>query len=149
MSKSKIKVLVNAIADGGPARSLRDEILALEAREDELNGLLAHQPAAEPFLHPHLAEEYRKRMAELQAALSDPRIKDEAFNAIRTLIDEVRLVPEDGKLRVEIRGALAGILALAASKTRAGLDSDRSVSVLTERFMMVAGVGFEPTTFRL
>ena len=34
---------------------------------------------------------------------------------IRSLIQEIRLIPEDGRLRVELKGELAGILALADS----------------------------------
>jgi hypothetical protein len=33
---------------------------------------------------------------------------------LRTLVDEIRLVPADGGLRVEVRGALGGILRLAS-----------------------------------
>ena len=98
--KSRLKILVNAVADGGPARSLGVQIAELETREDELNALLANQPASEPSLHPNLAQIYRDRVAALQTALLDPESQDEAFDIIRTLIEEVRLVPEDGKLRV-------------------------------------------------
>ncbi len=148
--KSRLKVLVNAICDGVPARSIREEMLSLEAREDELNFLLTQQPKAEPFLHPNLAEVYRERVAALQGALSDPAAKDEAFNVIRSLIDEIRLIPENGQLRVEIRGALAGILSLAHGKQHHLRHADDgSVSVLAEQIKLVAGVGFEPTTFRL
>ena len=93
-------------------------MIALEAREDELNALLANRPAAEPALHPNLADIYREKVAALHEALADPATKDEAFGIIRTLIDEVRLLPEDGQLRVEIRGALAGILALSAQNNK-------------------------------
>jgi len=55
-------------------------------------------------------------------------------------IDEVRLVPEDGQLRVEIRGALAGILALSAQTNKtARVAPDGSVSVLVEQIKLVAG----------
>ena len=65
---------------------------------------------------------------------------DEAFGIIRTLIDEVRLVPEDGQLRVEIRGALAGILALAAQNNKTvRVGTDGSVSVLERQIKLVAG----------
>jgi hypothetical protein len=57
-------------------------------------------------------------VAALHEALADPATKDEAFSIIRTLIDEVRLVPEAGELRVEIRGALAGILSLYRRQTQ-------------------------------
>ena len=93
-------------------------MIALEAREDKLNALLAKQPVSEPSLHPNLAEIYREKVAALHTALSDPRTNDEAFGIIRTLIDDVRLVPEDGQLRVELRGALAGILALTSAPNK-------------------------------
>jgi DNA invertase Pin-like site-specific DNA recombinase len=138
--KSRQKVLVQALMDGLPARTVKDEMVALEAKEDELNALLTSQPANEPSLHPNLAEVYRERVAALHTALSDPRTKDEAFGIIRTLIDEVRLIPENGELRVEIRGALAGILALSASNAKtARVSTDGSVSVLLEQVKMVAG----------
>jgi site-specific DNA recombinase len=76
----------------------------------------------------------------------NPRLGDEAFELVRSLIDEIRLVPEYGRLRVERRGELAGILApSAAGKKPGGGDA----AGLAEQIKMVAGVGFEPTTFRL
>lgn len=69
--------------------------------------------------------------AALHAALVDPATKDEPFSIIRALIDEVRLAPENGELHVEIRGALAGILALSAPNNKtARVGTDGSVSVL-------------------
>ena len=148
--KSRQKVLVQALADGVPARTVKDEMIALEAREDELNALLANRPAAEPALHPNLAHIYREKVAALHEALADPATKDEAFSIIRTLIDEVRLVPENGELRVEIRGALAGILSLSATNAKtARVGTDGSVSVLLSQIKMVAGARFERAAFRL
>jgi site-specific DNA recombinase len=69
---------------------------------------------------------------------------------IRTLIDEVRLIPEDGQLRVELRGALAGILALATNnKNHLRRGADGSMSVLCEQIKLVAGARFERAAFRL
>jgi hypothetical protein len=39
--------------------------------------------------------------------------REEAFGLIRGLIDAVVLTPADGKLEIELRGDLAGILALS------------------------------------
>ncbi len=79
-------------------------------------------------------------MAALHEALSDPSSKDEAFGIIRGLIEVVRLVPENGELRVELRGALAGILALgAASDKTARKCADGSVSVPASQVKLVAG----------
>lgn len=78
-------------------------------------------------------------VAALHEALVDPQTKDEAFAIIRTLIDEVRLVPETGELRVEIRGALAGILALSAPNNKTvQVGPDGSVSVLEQQIKLVA-----------
>ena len=50
---------------------------------------------------------------------------------------------ERGHCEVIIVGALAQILAFAQQKTTAAYTGDSGT------FLMVAGVGFEPTTFRL
>jgi site-specific DNA recombinase len=147
--KSKLANLVDDLADGRGSRTVKDKMIALEAREDELNALLANQPASEPSLHPNLAGIYREKVAALHTALSDPRTKDEAFGIIRTLIDEVRLIPEDNQLRIELRGALAGILALASAPNKnIRNNADGSVSVLCEQIKLVAGARFERATFR-
>jgi site-specific DNA recombinase len=61
--------------------------------------------------------------------------RDEAFELIRLLIAEIRLVPEDDQLLVELRGELAGILALADSKKPGGL----SATGLSQQIKLVAG----------
>ncbi|GLR67150.1 hypothetical protein GCM10010909_18310 [Acidocella aquatica] len=86
--KSKLAYLVDELAGGRGSRTLKDKLIALEAREDELNGLLANQPAREPALHPKRAEVYREKVAALHTALASPATKDEAFSIIRTLLDE-------------------------------------------------------------
>ena len=46
------RTLVQALADGIPARTVKDEMIALEAREDELTALLTNRPAVEPSCTP-------------------------------------------------------------------------------------------------
>jgi hypothetical protein len=56
---------------------------------------------------------------------------------IRSLIDEIRLVPADGALRIEIKGELAGVLELCeagANQKSGGL----STAGLAEQIKMVA-----------
>ncbi len=60
-------------------------------------------------------------------------------------IDEVRLIPENGDLRIELKGELAGILSLCDAKKRPATSYEERA----EQIKVVAGVGFEPTTFRL
>jgi site-specific DNA recombinase len=81
----------------------------------------------------------------------------EATEILRGLINNVVLRPMDGDFAIDLRGDLAGILAVASG---AGLGGDvqkrrkpplraASSADLVQQVEMVAGVGFEPTTFRL
>jgi hypothetical protein len=141
----RLRKIVDAIAEGVPARALKEELLALEARQDELRSLLAASEPDRPLIHPNLAEAYRRKVAALHEALADETSRAEAMELIRSLVEAIVLVPQDGSLRVEVRGELAAMLALAAGSKQPGL-SDRADA---EQIKMVAGVGFEPTTFRL
>ena len=120
--------------------------MTFEARQLTLQHEIAATDAPAPLIHPNLAEVYRQRVERLHDALRDPATRDEAFAQIRTLIDEIRLVPENGELRIELRGELAGILALAAHRKKPG---GLTAAGLAEQIKMVAGGGFEPPTFRL
>jgi hypothetical protein len=52
-----------------------------------------------PRLHPNLAELYRQKVMKLVEALNDDGTRLEAGECIRELIEEIRLVPDNGKLR--------------------------------------------------
>ena len=113
---SRIDKLVMAIADGADALPLNTKIKELETRQHELQGKVDNASDPEPLIHPNLAEVYRAKIENLSALLDDPQCKAEAFDIIRCLIDEVRLVPENGKLRIDLRGELAGILSSPLKK---------------------------------
>jgi hypothetical protein len=66
--------------------------------------------------------------------LNDEHARLEAAECIRELIDEIRLVPENGKLRVELYGELAALVNLANEHPRS-----RGTGV---QITLVAGVGF-------
>ena len=100
---------------------------------------------AAPRLHPNLAALYRRKVADLHRALNAAETRAEAAEALRGLIDEIVLVPEGGSLQLELRGDLAAILALAMDAQ----EPPRVGGLLPESITLVAGVGFEPTTFRL
>ncbi|MFZ2137520.1 MAG: recombinase family protein, partial [Xanthobacteraceae bacterium] len=131
----RLKKIVDAIADGVSARTLKEELMTLEARQDELRGLLARPEPDRPFIHPNLAEAYRRKVAALHEALAEEASRLEAMELIRSLVDAITLVPENGILRVEVRGELAAILALAAGRKQPGRD-DR---VSAKQIKMVAG----------
>jgi site-specific DNA recombinase len=139
----QIRAIVEAIKDGLRTLAMKDELLALEARKVELAAAIARAPTPAPRLHPNLAEIYRRKVICLREELNRDELRAEAAQALRALISEVRLMPESGHLGVELAGDLAAILAFAAKKkpVRVGPDGLQTT--------VVAGVGFEPTTFRL
>ena len=74
------------------------------------------------------------------AALTEVLARDDAAEVrelIRGLVEAIVLVPEDGRLRVEIRGELASILALAEGARREKGAGD--TGALCAQIKMVAG----------
>ncbi|WP_094020886.1 zinc ribbon domain-containing protein [Maliponia aquimaris] len=142
----QIDRIVDAIAEGMFHPSMKSKMDGLEARKAELEAQLAAEPDKTPvLLHPGLADRYRAEVASLNAALDNPATKAEATLIIRSLLSEIRLIPDDESLALELVGELAGLLSLNKAETtnpRGGKPAGRSTS-------LVAGVGFEPTTFRL
>jgi len=67
----------------------------------------------EPYILVH-----EKKLSGLQAELNRQEFRTEAAEALRSLIEAVRLVPKSGKLEIELVGDLAGILALAAGNKK-------------------------------
>ena len=70
-TKARIRKIVDAIAEGMPSRSLGDELLALEASQDEITGKLAATPEPKVYLMPNMADFYRQRVSDLQQALAE------------------------------------------------------------------------------
>src|SRR5690606_5600611 len=119
--------------------------VALEQRKKEVEAFLAEADEPPPLLHPSMAQLYRSRVQQLYDALQDEdeEKRTEAADIIRTLVEDIVLTPVDGKVEIDVRGDLAGILTLSVqTKNPAGRAGSSQVK-------MVAGVGFEPTTFRL
>jgi len=137
----RIRRLVDLITeDDAPVKALKSELKSLECRQTVLQESSGATAAPGPLIHPNLSEVYRQRVATLQDALLDPSSRDEAFDLIRSLIDEVLLVPAAGVLRIEIKGELAGILELCdarANQKAGGL----STAGLAQQIKMVAGEG--------
>ena len=136
-----IRRVIEAIKAGVPGAAVKDEMTTLEARRLDLFSQLEGTPRSVPRLHPNVAEVYRKKVANLGEALNEERTRAEAAEAIRELIEEVRLVPKDGNLKIELYGELAALINLANEYPR---SKGTGVQVT-----LVAGIGFEPMTFRL
>jgi hypothetical protein len=138
----QITNIIDAVKEGLRSPAMMDELSALEERKAGLTDETREAPVKMPHLHPGLAELYRRKVDDLAAALNDDALRSEAAEVLRSLISAIRLVPQDGALAIELVGALAGILALGKEERPRPFGSGAQVT-------LVAGVGFEPTTFRL
>ncbi|MEQ3726291.1 MAG: recombinase family protein [Tateyamaria sp.] len=140
----QITQIIDAIAEGMFHTSMKEKMTDLEAEkarlETELNSAKDESPV---LLHPSLAERYRAQVTDLADALDDPSACAEVTTIIRNLLMEIRLIPDGGALAIELVGELAGLLALGVSR------NEKSRPKAACSLKMVAGVGFEPTTFRL
>jgi hypothetical protein len=80
-------------------------------------------------------------------AFLDQPTRAEAADILRSLIDRITITPDlkTGAPELSLEGNLAGILSLSqTAKNAAGISPDD-----VQQVKLVAGVGFEPTTFRL
>jgi hypothetical protein len=136
-TQKRIRRIVEAIAEGVPARSLKEELLALEQRQEQLERHIAQGAPPQPLLHPNLAELYRQKVTDLHTALEHPTHAAEAVEKIRALIDAIVLTPEQGKLRIDLTVALAGILSVAQKDQRPRPEDEASA----EQIKVVAGPG--------
>jgi site-specific DNA recombinase len=139
----QIRSMIEAVKDGFYVPTMKDEMLALEARKAILTEETQDQVEEPVLLHPGLADVYRRKVETLTEALNEEGLRTEAAESLRSMIQTIRLIPEDGTLAIELVGELAGLLALTNEKNpRAGSSG---VGQLT----LVAGAGFEPAAFRL
>ena len=159
LSKEKGNI-VQAIKDGIPASMVKDDLTNLTARQEELEDLLEnHTDEPKPLLHPSMAKRYKLEVHTLRRSLNDDQNRGEASEHLRKLVEKIVLTPRPGEddLSIDLYGDLAGILTIANEET-----SMKKGEAFTKRLKtmvandnsnpsieLVAGAGFEPTTFGL
>ena len=137
-----IREIIEAVKAGFRSPAMAAELATLEARKRDLEAVLKQPPAPRPRIHPNLADVYRKKVADLHSALNRDDTRIEAAEILRTLIDEIRLIPEGAQLQIELRGDLAAILGFAQK----GHPGVRGAGM---KIKLVAEEGFEPPTHGL
>lgn len=97
-----------------------------------------------------MASLYAQRIGQLYEHLQDEDGRARAAETFRSLVDQVTLVPDNGELAIFLRGDLGAILRFTAGKKNPDfLAEAEALDNLLSQGSLVAGVGFEPTTFRL
>lgn len=137
--------LVDVILKGGAADRINKTMVELETRKKELEAVLANADEPPPLLHPEMAGFYRMQVEKLHSSLQDEieGKRLEATEVLRSLVDEIILTPSDDEMLIDVRGDLAGILAVSLKRKKPATGAGQS------QFQLVAGAGFEPATFRL
>jgi site-specific DNA recombinase len=159
INKRKLQGVLSAIENGAWNESLKQRLDQLELEKRDLTEQLLNESPADNqiSLHPNAAGIYAAKVADLRNALDDECIRLEASEALAALIEKVVLTPDDAApdgLSAELFGDLATILALATSpavitKGTVSTKNPRTLLASEGILSVVAGVGFEPTTFRL
>ncbi|UWQ81322.1 recombinase family protein [Leisingera sp. S132] len=148
--------LVDAIIAGIPADQVKDRMIELDTRRQQLERELEHTPAPDTVaFHPSMAEAYRERVSRLIRSLGSAEGMEDAKEALRALVERIVLTPAaaGAGLDLTLEGDLAGLLRLAAGAE--GADTKKASGGAPEAFdmsdeiVLVAGAGFEPATFRL
>jgi hypothetical protein len=142
-------------------QAIKDELEKIAGRQDDLkNRIEHHDHEVRPLVHPSMALRYRDAISKLKKALISGEA-GEAKEHVRALIEKIVLTPKEGSkdLSIDLYGSLAGILKIAKEDKLM-----KNPGVLTRRLekkavidnilfepslQMVAGAGFEPTTFGL
>ena len=112
----QISQIIEAITDGMYHPSMKEKMTGLEARKAELTEKLANADEPPPLLHPNMAALYAQRIARLSENLRHEDSRAQAAEILRSLVDQVTLLPEGGELAIVLRGDLGAILRFAAGK---------------------------------
>ena len=174
--EKEIDKVIESIKGGIDVSLIKDHANGLQRRKEELIKLLDTTEEVPVYIHPKMGERYASAVSDLIASLNDPEHRPESAQILRKLIDKIVLTPneDNSALVIDLFGDLAGILQISEKhgrkielKPKDALNSRehseiQQVEKLTTsakvpencafqetQGTMVAGVGFEPTTFRL
>ena len=125
----EIDNLVNAVAVAGMSMALRERLSAAEAERARLT-IQPRNIEKVPAKIANMTERYKTLIADLSGALKSK--PERAREALREALGEIRLIPKDSEVWAEFQS-----------------PAERMLMISGESLIMVAGVGFEPTTFGL
>lgn len=112
--------IIAAIEDGMYQPSMKARMDELERQKAEVIARQLQAPADTPDVHPNIASIYRKRVERFTDALHNDDDGRFAAEELRSLIEEVVLMPGDkrGEVHAKLRGELFGILDFVEAEHR-------------------------------
>ena len=139
----QIERLVDAIVEGTSTSQSNARLVLLEDEKEKLtkgDGILIQEVVPLPNLH----QVYRDRVRTLMSSITAPDLRAEVIELIQSMIDSIIVTPLPDGFDIELSGELSTILNIVDQKSK-----NPGTSVSGRSLSVVAGVGFEPTTFRL
>lgn len=140
---SSINKAEDAILAEAPSRALRDRLAVLEAEHDRIGADIANIVPPTVEFHPNAGDAYSSKIRDLKAtsAEADDDSRLAAHQAIQEIVEKIVIHPHGRykPVEIEIDGQLAALLRI----------SERAAEPQKSGGVLVAGIGFEPMTFRL
>jgi site-specific DNA recombinase len=121
-----------------PRTGFRDVPQLDDARVAQVDQELEAPEPSQVRFHPNLSELYRHKVVELAATLSDPDIRTQAIETIRSLIETVTVSIDEEQVCLEFEGAIAKMIGVALN-TKSPLCSGLSVDIINRSVQVVAG----------
>ena len=112
--------IIAAIEDGMYQPSMKARMDELERQKAEIIARQSKAPSDTPDVHPNIASIYRRRVERFTDALHNDEDGRIAAEELRSLIEEVVLMPGDkrGEVHARLRGELFGILDFVEAEHR-------------------------------
>ncbi len=125
-----IASMIAAIEDGLYQPAMKTRMAELESQKAEISARLEGSEPRPLDVNPNVAEVYRRKVARLSNALSDPQTNQEAAAAIRSLIGEIVLAPgaKRGEVHATLRGELVSILDFANGRSTSGTSAPGAIT---------------------
>jgi len=101
---------------------MKARMIELEEQKAAILARMTEVAVDVPDIHPNVAEVYRRKVERLVEALSDPALRDEAADDIRSLVGKIVISPgpERGEVHATLSGELGGILRFVSGQKPPG-----------------------------
>ena len=136
--------MLNGVISSTLARMLAERETEKANIEARLAQAAPSRPAAQVLPHPELVRQFAQKVSALRETLSDEAVRTEAAELMDNLIESVTIYPDAAN------GPEAEVVANVADLAAWALNDNAALrGGVSSSIPVVAGVGFEPTTFRL
>ncbi len=120
-NKRKLDKMVDAIADGADLAPIKEKLIALDARQNEIKAILSSAEEEPVLFHPSISTRYHEEIKRLLELFNMPEHRTEAADLLRSLIDKIVISPKEDSatgMTVDLIGDLAGILQIATQNDK-------------------------------